>query len=73
MKGFNLIRDRATTPVSGEGVIAQGVKFSDGTIALRWNASDYTFRSTVIWQSISAMMHVHGWDGETRVQWIDDE
>lgn len=35
MNRFELVRDVDVTGISGTGVVAEGVEFSDGTVALR--------------------------------------
>jgi hypothetical protein len=61
---FELHRDEDETGVSGTGVIAWGVEFPDGTVALRWATEE---RSTSVWASIRGMESVHGHNGKTRV------
>jgi len=65
---FRLQRDTDVTGVSGTGVVAEGVRFSDGTVAMRWLTAH---RSTVLWASIEEAEKVHGHDGKTRVVWLD--
>jgi hypothetical protein len=36
---FELHRDTDITGVSGTGVVAEGVAFSDGVVALRWRSA----------------------------------
>jgi len=67
MRTFTLRRDEDPTGVSGTGVVAEGIEFQDGTVALRWCVGDY--RSTVIWPSIEAVEVIHGHDGRTQVVW----
>lgn len=63
MKMFFLQRDEDVTGVSGTGRVAEGVEFSDGSVAIRWYGSD---ASTVMWDSIEAATRIHGHDGKTR-------
>lgn len=67
---FALQRNEDVTGVSGTGTVAEGVEFSDGTVALRWCVGDH--RSTVIWPSIDAVSAIHGHDGRTLIQWCLD-
>jgi len=60
---FALHRAEDVTGVSGAGVVAHGVLFADGTVAIRWGGEH---ASTVIWDSLADAMHVHGHDGRTR-------
>lgn len=66
---FELHRDSDETGVSGVGVVAQGVEFWDGTVAMRWITD---VASTAIYNDVSDVEHIHGHNGKTRVVWIDD-
>ncbi len=68
MRRFKLQRLDDVTGISGTGIVAEGVKFSDGTIAIRWKSE---YPSTVVWQSIEDAIKVHGHDGKTEIIWID--
>jgi hypothetical protein len=67
---FVLMRDEDPTGVSGTGVVAEGVEFSDGRVVLRWCVGDH--RSTVMWDSIESVRVIHGHDGHTSVAWLDE-
>ena len=71
MKTFTLVRDEDVSGVSGIGVVAEGVEFSDGSVVLRWVVGEH--RSTVIWPSIEAVRAIHGHDGKTRVVYAAEE
>ncbi|WP_386674968.1 hypothetical protein [Streptomonospora salina] len=62
------MREADETGVSGTGAVAEGVRFSDGTVAVRW-MSEYA--STVFWPDIDTAFAVHGHDGATRLEWRD--
>lgn len=66
---FLLRRTEDVTGVSGTGVVAEGIQFSDGTVVVRWVTGDH--RSTVLWPSIESVVAIHGHGGATVVQWID--
>lgn len=66
---FLLQRDEDETGVSGVGIVAEGIQFSDGRIALRWVSSPAA--STVTWDSIEHVEKVHGHNGKTHVVWLD--
>lgn len=68
-KRFVLRRDTDITGVSGTGIVAEGVMFSDATVAIRWRGSA---ASTVIWSRIEDAIAIHGHGGATVVEWIDD-
>lgn len=69
MTRFWLIRDIDVTGVSGEGRVAEGVRFTDGSVALRWRGP---YASTAVWDGIDDVLAVHGHNGSTRVEWIDE-
>lgn len=72
MAGFRRFRFRRlhdVTGVSGEGVVVEGVQFSDGRVALRWVVG--SARSTVVWDDISDAVSIHGHDGDTVLEWVD--
>jgi hypothetical protein len=65
---FALVRHIDYTGVSGIGVVAYGITFSDGQVALRWCSSH---PATSIWESLEHMLAVHGHGEATSIQWID--
>lgn len=69
MRRFELHRDVDVSGVSGTGVVAEGVEYSDGSAAVRW-LSDTP--STVVWASVADAMTVSGHSGATRLVWLDD-
>ncbi len=69
MRRFQLHRDSDVTGVSGTGIVAEGVEFEDGTVALRWRGE---WRSSVFYeQGMAAVARIHGHDGATRIVWFD--
>jgi hypothetical protein len=68
MKRFYLVRVEDVSGVSGTGVVAEGVEFTDGRVALRWRTAT---PSTVVWDSIVDVQAIHGHDGKTQVYWLD--
>jgi len=69
MRRFYLQRDVDVSGVSGEGRVADGVQFEDGTMVIRWLGDR---PSTVVWNSFFDAMQVHGHGGATRFVWIDE-
>lgn len=67
---FRLFRHEDVSEVSGTGVIAHGVQWPDGTVALRWAIPDMP-PSTALWESIEAVEAIHGHQGKTVVEWVD--
>jgi hypothetical protein len=70
MRTFSMHRDEDVTGFSGTGVVAQGVLFEDGTVAIRWFGQHC---STVVWDTLTDAMVVHGHDGRTRFVFDDEE
>lgn len=68
MRRFHL--DRASDPsgVSGTGVVAEGIEFTDGSVALRWLSA---WPSTSIYPDVATVETVHGHGGSTVVIWYD--
>lgn len=66
---FQLIRHVDVSNVSGTGIVAEGVRFSDGKVALRWCVGDH--RSTVLWDDMASVSIIHGHGGNTEVHWLD--
>lgn len=65
---FALVRHVDYTGVSGVGVVAFGIAFSDGHVVLRWCSSH---PATSTWGSLEDMLAVHGRGEATSIQWID--
>lgn len=70
IRRFELHRDADHTGVSGTGVVAEGVQFSDGTCVVRWKGEA---ASTVAWASLEHAARVHGHGGATRFVFLDPE
>ena len=68
MRRFVLHRIEDETGVSGTGDVAEGVLFTDGTAAMRWTAQPC---STVIYNSVSDLVAIHGHGGKTVIRWVD--
>lgn len=65
MRMFVVIREEDVTGVSGTGVVAEGIEFSDGTCVIRWRVGNYPC-STTMWNSTEDALKIHGHDGRTR-------
>ena len=75
MRTFLVVRDEDVTGISGTGVVAEGVEFSDGTVALRWAEVkgphyDRGVRATtVLHQNVTSVEALHGHNGATHIEW----
>lgn len=68
---FVLRRFFDVSGVSGEGDVAEGVEWSDGTVSLRWPGEH---PSVTFWQDgVSSVEAVHGHGGATAVVFLVDE
>ena len=70
MKRFLLYRDSDDTGISGTGVVAEGVVFTDGTAVMRW-VSEHT--STAVYRTVKDIETIHGHNGATKLVWIDEK
>jgi hypothetical protein len=68
MRRFNLFRSVDATGVSGTGVVACGVLFPDGYVAMRWLTET---ASTCVYDSIEDVVRIHGHEGKTSVDFVD--
>ncbi|MGC4938069.1 hypothetical protein [Kribbella sp. DT2] len=67
---FRLMRYEDVSGVSGTGPVAEGVQFTDGSVALRWYG-DYP--TTTVWDGIDSVIAIHGHAGATEVEWLDPD
>lgn len=71
MRRFELHRDEDVSGVSGTGIVAEGVAFSnDGPVALRWTSE---WPTSVVFhdRGVESLEAVHGHNGRTRIVWLD--
>lgn len=68
---FELHRDVDVSGISGTGVVAEGVAFTDGVVALRWRSA---WPTSVVFhdKGMDAVEAVHGHGGATRIVWLDE-
>jgi hypothetical protein len=62
MRRFQLLRQHDVTGVSGEGVVAEGVRLDDGTAVVHWLGDKPSF---VLWPDYEHAVAVHGHHGLT--------
>lgn len=68
VRRFALAREHDVSGVSGTGIVAEGVCFTDGTCVVHWYGER---RSTVVWSSIEDVEAIHGHGGASRILWLD--
>lgn len=66
MRPFWLVRDTDVSGVSGTGVVAEGVEFSSGVVALTWLSA---WPTSVVFhdRGMASVEAIHGHSGATRV------
>lgn len=80
MRSFTLERSVDHSGISGTGTVAEGVEFSDGTVALRWLKTGTDSAglergvkpTTVVHEDVQSVEALHGHNGATRVVWRDE-
>lgn len=67
---FKLVRHTDVSGVSGTGIVAEGVQWSDGSVALHWHGQ---FPTTVVWErgGIMGVLAIHGHHGASEIVWDD--
>ncbi len=67
-RAFVLERSEDVSGVSGIGIVAWGVEFPDGVVALRWKGD---WPTSVVFhdRGIASVDKIHGHDGRTRIVW----
>lgn len=70
MRRFNLVRNEDVSGVSGTGIVAEGVEFHDGQVAVSWFGRHHCVS---IWPNIEDVVAIHGHEGRTIIVWLDRE
>ncbi len=70
MRRFHFEREKDASGVSGCGIVAEGVVFSDGKVALEWFGAH---ASTNLYSSLDDVLFIHGHHGSTKVVFDDPE
>lgn len=65
---FVLDRKVDPTGTSGTGIVAEGVRFSNGKVALHWLSH---LGAVNVYDSIDVCETLHGHGGNTALVWID--
>lgn len=69
---FEMHRDVDPTGISGIGLVAEGVRFSDGVAIVHW-VGEWPTSVVVHPDGIDAVRHIHGHAGLTRIVFLDPE
>jgi hypothetical protein len=65
---FILRRHEDVSGISGTGVVAEGVEFLSGMVALNWFGSHSCVN---VYSSMRTVEELHGHQGATQVEWLD--
>jgi len=68
MRAFVLRRNEDVSGVSGTGIVAEGVEFSSGVVALTW-LSDWPTSVVFHDRGIDSVRAIHGHNGATVIEW----
>ena len=68
MRRFHFLRLEDASGVSGCGVVAEGVIFSNGKVALEWLSNH---ASTNLYDSLDDVEYIHGHEGRTKIVFDD--
>lgn len=69
IRRFNLQRNEDESGISGTGVVAEGVEFSNGRCVISWKTKH---SSIAIYDSIFQLDAIHSHGGKTIVVWLDN-
>ncbi len=64
---FQLVRFEDESGVSGVGIVADGVRWPDGSASLRWRGD---LASLGFYSSMADLVKIHGHGGKTRVRML---
>ena len=70
MNRFVLNRKEDVSGISGTGLVAEGVEFSDGSVALRWLTST---PSVELLNSVEDLKTIHGHSGSSTIEFLDSQ
>ena len=69
MRRFQLHRDEDDTGISGTGVVAEGVEFSNGRVSFTWLTHQECVNN---YGSMKTVEEIHGHGGKTRIVYVDE-
>jgi hypothetical protein len=70
IKRFLLYRIEDETGISGTGIVAEGVQFSNGKCVLSWTTK---VSSIAVYDRIDDVRKIHGHNGKTEIRFLYDE
>lgn len=69
IRRFLLDRETDVSGVSGTGIVAEGVVFSDKSCVVHWLGE---YPTTTPHPNIDSVLGVHGHNGHTNIVWLDN-
>ena len=69
MRRFKLFRIHDETGISGIGYVAEGVEMTSGQCMMQWLTE---YASIAIYPSFNHVVQIHGHNGKTIIEWIDE-
>lgn len=67
MRRFVLERTEDVSGTSGVGIVAEGVLFTSGQVAMSWLSQ---LSSVTVFANITVVETIHGHDGRTKIVWL---
>lgn len=71
MKRFHVVRKQDISGVSGTGYVAEGCKFTDGSVVVRWRVPGKP-NSMEFHDTVAGFIEIHGHGSATMVEWVDN-
>lgn len=68
IRRFVLNRKEDKGGVSGTGIVAEGVVFTNGKCIISWRTK---FTSVAIYDDLATLEAIHGHGGSTKIEWVD--
>lgn len=69
MRRFHFLRVEDESGVSGTGVVAEGIEFTNGKVVINWLTKH---RSMAIYENIKEAEAIHGHGGKTKLVYHDE-
>lgn len=70
MRLFHLERIEDVSGVSGTGLVAEGIQFTNGKCVISWLTR---YSSVAIYEDVQTLVNIHDHGGKTRLVWRRDE
>lgn len=67
MRNFQLHRHEDISGISGTGIVAEGVEFTNGKCVISWLTET---SSIAIYNNINELEMIHSHDGRTQIVWL---